>query len=125
MSNANLTKEKISVYQEYWRECIANAFEEHGITATLEQINAVGDDCESAHDNYGMAFYQPPPSDRLAVIQEEAQRKYDALKREFDSYVGNAERAVRRALHQHHEENVSIGEGGSVYRHGGRTERIL
>ena len=123
-TGAVLKAKKVTVYQEYWRECIANAFEEHGITATPEQINAVGDDCESAHDSYGMAFYQPPPSDRMAVIKEEAEAKLKALQREFDRYRDNAETAVKRALRQFSDANVSIGERGEVFRHGGRTEQI-
>lgn len=38
----------------YWRECINVAFEENGIVATQEQINAVVEAVEGGHDNYSM-----------------------------------------------------------------------
>ena len=40
---------------DYWGECIAEAFEDAGITATKEQIDTVTSWVEGAHDNYGMA----------------------------------------------------------------------
>jgi hypothetical protein len=76
------------------------------------------------HENYGMAFYSPPSSDRLNSIESEWKAKYANLQREFDTYRGNAETAVRKALHQYSDSDVSIGEHGEVFRHGGRTEQI-
>lgn len=40
---------------DYWQECIAEAFEDAGITATKEQIETVVSWVEGAHENYGMA----------------------------------------------------------------------
>lgn len=40
---------------DYWRECIAEAFEDAGITASNEQINTVASWVEGASENYGMA----------------------------------------------------------------------
>ena len=40
---------------EYWEVCIAEAFEEQGIAATLEQIMAVASWVEGGHENYGLA----------------------------------------------------------------------
>ena len=39
---------------DYWRECIAEAFEDAKIEATDEQINAVASWVEGAHENYGL-----------------------------------------------------------------------
>lgn len=39
----------------YWEECIDEALEEAGITATAEQRRKVADFVAGAHDNYGMA----------------------------------------------------------------------
>lgn len=49
----------MSAKQSYWQECIESAFDEHGVTASPEQINAIASDIEDAHECYGMAFYQP------------------------------------------------------------------
>jgi len=40
---------------DYWKNCIAEAFEDAEIQATDEQINIVASWAEGAHDNYGMA----------------------------------------------------------------------
>ena len=44
---------------EYWEECLAQSFEEHGVTATREQIAAVANDVEGARDCMNMAFHVP------------------------------------------------------------------
>ncbi|WP_017903564.1 hypothetical protein [Pseudomonas asplenii] len=110
---------------DYYAEGLAEAFEEHGITATHEQITAVASDIVIWVENQGMAFYEPPASDRLNDIEREWRGKLDALQREYDAYRTNAETAVRRALRQHSDTNVSIEKHGEVYRHGGRTEQLL
>lgn len=109
---------------DYWTECVATAAEECGVALTDEQLKYLADAVEGGADNVGQAFYTPPASDRLSVIEREAQSKLDALQREFDRYRNDAESAVRRALGQYTDANVSIGEGGDVFRHGGRTEQI-
>ena len=40
---------------DYWKDCVAEAFEDAGIVATKEQIDTVTTWVEGAHDNYGMA----------------------------------------------------------------------
>ena len=114
----------MSAVTDYWRECIANAAEECGLTLTAEQLDALAAGVEMGHEHYGMAFYSPPASDRLAVIEREWKAKHDALQAEFSAYRDNAETAVKRALRQHHKANVSIEKHGEVLRHGGRTEQI-
>ena len=109
---------------EYWKECVAISADECGATLTAEQLHYIADGVAGAHENYGMAFYSPPDSDRLHDIEREAKAKYDALQRDFDKYRENAETAVKQALRQHSDANVTIGEHGEVLRHGGRTEQI-
>lgn len=109
---------------EYWEECVASSFDEHKITATLSQLKAVANDVKGGHENYGMAFYSPPASDRMADIEREWKKKYNDLRREFDRYRHNAETAVKQALKQYDDANVSIGEDGEVTRYDGRTTRI-
>lgn len=65
----------------YWNECIAEAFEDAGITATDDQINIVADWVEGAHDNYGMAYGHdciPNP------LKEENERLLREIKKERD-----------------------------------------
>ena len=64
---------------EYWDECVAVSFEDNGITATREQIEAVAADVASAHENYGMAFYQPenPLVEELSRTKRELQKERD------------------------------------------------
>jgi hypothetical protein len=40
----------------YWKECISEAFDDAGITASEKQIETVVDWVKGAHENYGMAF---------------------------------------------------------------------
>jgi hypothetical protein len=109
---------------DYWRECIAIGAEECDLTLTPQQLDTLADSAASGHEHYGMAFYSPPASDRLNAIEREWQAKYDALKREYNHYRDNAETAVKRALRQHTDAHVSIGEYGEVLRHDGRTTVI-
>ena len=71
-----------------------------------------------------MAFYSPPSSDRVHAIEREGSAKMARLQAEFDAYRNNAEVAVKRALRQGPDANVSIGKNGEVTRWGGRIERI-
>ncbi|HEX8610199.1 MAG TPA: hypothetical protein VF800_02840 [Telluria sp.] len=44
---------------DFWNEVVSEALDEAGIEATSEQIATIAANVESAHENYGMAFYQP------------------------------------------------------------------
>ena len=110
--------------KDFWRECVEIAADECELTLTPVQLDYLADSLEGAHENYGMAFYSPPSSDRYSQIEREWKAKYEALQREFDSYCDNAETAIKKALRQHSDANVTIGKHGEVLRHGGRTEQI-
>lgn len=109
---------------DYYAECVDSAADEIGLKLTAEQTKYIGEAIEIAVDNVGMAFYSPPSSDRYAQIEREWEAKFKALQREFDAYRGNAEKAVKIALRQHSDANVSIGEHGEVRRYDGRSDRI-
>jgi hypothetical protein len=109
----------------YWIECVSIGAEECGASLTADQIEQIAASVQGGHENYGMAFYSPPSSDRLTQIESEWKSRYKELEREFEKYRSNAETAVKRALRQHSDANVSIGEYGEVTRHEGRSERIL
>lgn len=115
--------------EEYWQEALEIALDEMGLfhiveALTTEQRKEIGEALSGSHENYGMAFYSPPASDRYNEINREWKAKYDALKAEFESYRGDAETAVKKALRQYSDTQVSIGKHGEVLRHGGRTEVI-
>ena len=109
---------------DYWKECIGIAADECGLVMTDSQLELLAGAAESCHENYGMAFYSPPASDRIAVIEQEWQAKYKKLEEDARQYRDNAETAIKRALHQREDAHVSIGEYGEVFRHGGRTDQI-
>lgn len=44
---------------DYWIECVSSSFEEHGISATKAQIDAVARDFKVAHESIELAFYSP------------------------------------------------------------------
>ena len=114
----------MSAEDDYWSECIWSAADECALELTAEQHKCLAESVQVAHENYGMAFYSPSPSDRLDDINSEWEAKLRRLQAEFDAYKGNAETAVRRALKQYSDAQVTIGDGGEVWRHGGRSTQI-
>lgn len=114
----------MSAQDNYWIECVSIAAEECGATLTREQIAAIAGDVQSGHENYGMAFYSPPASDRYSQIESEWKSKYAELQREFDAFRRNAEGAVKQALRCRPDDNISIHEYGEVRLHNGRSDRI-
>ncbi len=114
----------VSNYREYWEECIGHAANDCGLKLTPEQLDALAYAVEIAHENYGMAFYSPSWSERISDIEEEYKKKLKDKERELEQYQTNAETAIKRALCQRSDANVSIGEYGEVFRHGGRTDQI-
>lgn len=109
---------------DYWVECVNLGAESCGLSLTADQAESIAASVEAGHDNYGMAFYSPPSSERINSIGREWQEKYNRLKDEFDAYREDAETAVKTALRQHSSDSVGIGKGGSVYRFDGRTTQI-
>ena len=111
-------------HKDYWAECLSNAAEECDLSLTKEQLESLATAAMYGHEHYGMAFYSPPPSDRISVIRQEEKEKLAALQRDYDEYKNNAETAIKKALRQYPDAVVSIHEDGEVLRHGGRTDRI-
>ena len=40
--------------KDYWIECVSSSLDEHGIVATVEQIEAIADDISTGQDNYNL-----------------------------------------------------------------------
>ncbi len=114
----------MSVQTDYWAECLSEAADECGATLTHEQLACLAEAAETGHGYYGMAFYSPPASDRIAVIERESAGKLQRLQAEYDAYRSNAHTAIKHALGLRSDDQVTIGEDGEVLRHCGRTERI-
>ncbi len=109
---------------EYWKECISIAADECGLVMSADQLEEIASSVQSGHENYGMAYYSPPASDRYAAIEREWKKKYDDLKKELEQYTENAEKAVAMALNVKHGTPVTVGEHGEVLAHNGRTWRV-
>ncbi len=67
---------------DYWNECIAQACEEAGVTATQEQVASIAASVKVAHENYGTAHGLDRLRDgrdeeiaRLKRVLEDEQRK--------------------------------------------------
>lgn len=114
----------MSAQTYYWLECLQQSADDHGVTLTDEQALGMAEDIQASHENYGMAFYSPPASDRLNDIEREWKKRVSDLEKELERYRRNAETAIKIALRQHSDANVSIGEHGEVTRYGGRIETI-
>ncbi len=109
---------------DYWAECLGCAADEIGMTITPEQLKGLAEAVAMGHENYGMAFYSPPPSDRIASVEREWKEKYARLQKDLEQYQDNAETAIKQALRQHPDARVTIGEYGEVRKHDGRSDRI-
>lgn len=109
---------------DYWKEGVSSALEEVGVILSDEQLTSVAKSMQLSSDNYGQAFYSPPPSDRIAVIEREWKEKLTKLNNELMTYRENAETAIKKALGQFSDTRVEIGEHGRVLRIGGRIEQI-
>ncbi|KPA87035.1 hypothetical protein PF66_06380 [Pseudomonas asplenii] len=63
---------------DYYAEGLAESFEEHGITATREQIKAVASDVAAWAESIGMAFQVPagdPRDSELADLRKQLDRE--------------------------------------------------
>ena len=87
---------------DYWKECISEAFDEAGITATEEQIAMVAGDVQVSHENYGMAFGHdciPNPLEaEVKKLKDELKNKEDNHERCLDGIREGV--AMRRNVHR-------------------------
>ena len=88
---------------DYWNECIEEAFEDAGITATKDQVDTVASWVEGAHDNYGMAYgHDCIPNPMLSEVEK--------IKREMVKQQESHERqlnGIRKGVARRR--NVDIG----------------
>jgi len=63
---------------DYYAEGLAEAFEEHGVTATPKQIRAIAEDVTGWAENVGMAFHTPagdPRDSELGDLRKQLERE--------------------------------------------------
>lgn len=72
----------------YWEECISEALEDAGITASQQQIDIVASWVEGAHDNYGTAMgYDAIPNPLVSEIESlKAAHKKELARLEEEAY---------------------------------------
>ena len=70
----------------YWEECIGIAADECGLKLTDEQLKCLASSAEGCHENYGLAFYSPPASDRIAEIERGCKAKIEAAEANAERY---------------------------------------
>ena len=67
----------------YWEECINEAFDEAGITATDGQVASVAEGVEGAFENYGLAHgYEAIPNplhDEVRTLKKRLQDERDKV----------------------------------------------
>jgi len=86
---------------DYWKECVAEALEDAGITASDEQIDTVASWVEGAHDNYGMAFGHDCIPNPVTLENERLKKE---IKKERDKIIcpeckGTGEYITRGPIH--------------------------
>lgn len=68
----------------YWIECISEAFDEAGITATDEQIKNVAECVKGAHENYSLATGEECIPNPLMVTVDELKSKCKKLESDVE-----------------------------------------
>jgi hypothetical protein len=110
---------------DYWKECVANAAEECELDMTVSQLTHIADAVMGGHECYGMAFYSPPASDRIAEIGREWETKLRRMEAEMERYRDHAESALKKSLGRHRDARIYIDDDGNVCEGGGRTEILV
>lgn len=97
----------------YWEECISEAFEDAGITATAEQKEAVSIWVEGAHDNYGMAHGHDCIPNPMHSEVDDLKRQIKALEESHEKQLYGIKKGVaqRRGVSL---QDVSINHDGHV-----------
>ena len=107
-----------------WNDCIGEAADECDLKLTPEQLNCLAVPQKSDTNTMAWRSTRRHGATSMGDIEREATDKLNRLQAEFDAYRNDAETAVKRALRQYDDAQVTIGKRGEVLRHGGRTERI-
>ena len=69
--------------KSYWAEVIEESLYERGITLLPKEIEAVAKDVEMAHENYGLAFYQPSGPSQTQMDLDAARKELSDERRKI------------------------------------------
>lgn len=89
---------------DYWEECISQSADECGLALTKDQLEYLAEGVKGAHENYDMAFYTPPASDRLADIEREYKTKIKNLENDAILYRERVKQRQEEILWDHRRE---------------------
>lgn len=99
---------------DYWMECIAEAAQECDADLTESQLECIAESVAMGHECYGMAFYTPPPSDRIAEVEREWKKKYDKLKKRFDDFMERYDKGIRNLAGLRKGAHYDVHEDGEI-----------
>lgn len=113
----------------YYREAFEIAMDEADCWHLVEQMTAeqrdkIGASIAGSVENEGLAIYRPSSNDRIVSIEREWRQRLDDERDRTEAARSGAIKAVRSLLSLHRDTNISVTDGGEVYRHDGRTTRI-
>lgn len=98
---------------DFWEECISEALEDAGLTATAEQIDTIASWVEGAHENYGMAHghdcISNPLEEELRKQKLKTQEAEERANKERENFIQNI--CKRRKVHP---SQVEVGENGNA-----------
>lgn len=115
--------------EAYWQEAFEIALDEMGLFSLVEKMTAeqragIGEALQVSHENYELAHYSPPASDRIAVVELEWRQRLEDERDRTEAARKGAEIAMRKVLRVHRDVPITVTDAGEVYRHDGRTERL-
>ena len=113
---------KFDPHLEYWRECVSNALEDAGVSATGEQIDAIAHDIQGGAEMKSEAF--GPVPDRESDVRREKNEEIKRLHREIEKTDCRWRDAVKSRLGLGRDSNIGVDNDGTIVRYGGRTERV-
>lgn len=119
----------IMTQEKYWEEALSDAFD--GCNATHiwgmlseEQKNDIAKSIRISEECKSLAFYTPPPSDRLNEIEREHKRKIKELEDRLEEQREGFTKALGKTLKLEHTKLYLNKDGGIDYTNG-RTYEVL
>jgi len=105
---------------DYWTDCISEAFDDAGLSATSEQIDIVASWAEGAHEHFGMAMGHDVASSNFRAEQDS---KIEKLERELQKEQ-NKRGCTKCRGHGYFIENYGTRSGQTECHHCGGTGKV-
>lgn len=105
---------------EYWEECVSEALEDAGLSATRKQIEAIAGWVEGAHDNYGMATgsdvattnYHASYESKIAEANARTNDEVEAVSRKLEQRIKEIANNYERRIYSLVSEIERLRNGG-------------